>query len=367
MENNNQTWESFILTFPFWIFLKMHPIQKTGLVENKTRQVNLGHDFKACYSINWHGRKARVYLPFRSAPANYLPMPVPEPAVIKKTGLRFKPDVVFPRLAIVLLPAMDENSEPRAQIERDESWSCMPEPFPMDSMRIDIQGAEDGLAAAQGLARLILRHIRLETEQWWITRSMDAYTTYVRAIFKTDPEGLSYHRPYTEMRGLWGFERPLTPEGWYRVIGLVINDVAPDFAQELLMDAYFHCHSNNLDNAIMFAAIACENAVENACSQIWERKHGGTSKFKRDKVLRSNNKLPNNLSKDLERFVGRDFSNDDPESFKLIQELWILRGKVAHGGHAIVRRENKTRRVTFDVARELLSAARNCLNWLKTL
>lgn len=240
-------WGSFILTFPFWIYTTRSPALPAKVVRV-------------------HGGTMRLFAPFRSGPANYLPMPVAPLDAIPFPAPGRSPLPAGARIMrIAAVPPLDRDAEGKAQIvlAMKPSWGERPDPFPMDSLRLDIEGAYADLGTASSLARLVLRGIRVQTKQWWITRSADALTTYVQLGWGTDAEGAvrSEPEPYTSGRAVYGFEQSLDPQRWDTAVCAFETGEPPSLADELLLDAFFHAAAGDLGSAIMAAAVGCENAA----------------------------------------------------------------------------------------------------------
>jgi hypothetical protein len=131
-----------------------------------------------------------------------------------------------------------------------------------------------------------------------------------------------------------------------------------------MLDAHFHAVTSEHRQLVLDAAAAIESLKERVFEKFWSESNDGV--YRRGKVLAGYD-LPRHLDKDLYRICGRSFKVEQPKAFRAIEWLWDARGNVAHGDGAFYREQGVRINVTDDNGRQLLSAARTCIQWLSQL
>ena len=342
--------ESWLFSFPFWLIVDRSSMPQTVETEIK-------------------GLKVRIYPPFRSGAANFIPMPFVDPLMIPfKEGTR--PDIAsnykifrlasFPRLQV------NEQSKTGVQLLWGEEWENQLNEFPKDSLRLDMEGSHDLPDLAQDLVLRLLQLLRVRTGQWWITRSTDALLGYIRNSFPVTESGAPLEPPlgYASARTVSGFEKPIDDAIWKAAITDLANLVDIDESRLMLLDVYYHAAARDFRLALLDAATAAEQAAEVTFERLWCAKT--TSKFKRGRVMPGDG-LPDYISADMKRFIGRSYSNEHPGNFARIEDLWLARGSVAHGGLAAWTRNGQRNVVNNEVAANFAVTVRHCIEWLESL
>ena len=110
--------EAGLYTFPFWLYVD-------------TRTPMLGRELLKGGSL------IRFYPPFRSASANFMPMPRIRPEAVPFLS-EVKPNSLLPMLHVVTLPIFQPDGGPGTIALLSDQWGEKPKIFPMDSLRIDL-------------------------------------------------------------------------------------------------------------------------------------------------------------------------------------------------------------------------------------
>lgn len=317
-----------------------------------------------------HGRWVRFYPPFRSAEANELPMPhiVPTQVPLPERPTRiFADDPKLFRMAGVPLLGSDDNGQTRIVVALGPAWTERPAPFPMDSIRVDIEGTFDSTPEyPQFLIDQFLGVLRHCTRQWWLGHSIHGLVGYVRGGFGVDSSGNPLTEPdgFAGTRTVYGFEQPLTGKMWQDAIARMSDDYEPPEEDVLLLDAYYHLATGDLRRCVIDAATASEQAKDRAFESIWRRR--SKEVYKRGRLI-TGYEIPQHVSADMQRAVGRSFEIDHPDSFEWLEHLWDARGSIAHGGRLHFRSSGAEIRVNGANARSMVRAAEVCLAWLAQL
>lgn len=344
--------QALLYSFPFWILCE------------KTNEF-------CVEEIEIHGTLIRVYPPFRSGKPNFTPMPPIAPNAIPFCkGQAPNIDPNFKLINISVLPGLRNRGKPSyLKLVWGEEWDDIPEVMPMDSLRIDIlnQGDETKNKLASEYVSRLLSRLRNESNQWWIDRSVASILGNLRASFKISNEGAALEVPYGHSSGRspFGFERLITNELWNKSIFFAKESQEHHEEDVLVLDAYFLTATGDLRRAILDAATAAEMGKDRAFERIWKKKNKG-KKFRRGKIL-SGYELPIHLNYDLEKLAGVSFAKTHPKDAILIERLWKLRGKVAHGLPLTFSSAKGTVKLEDEAMAEMISAVRILNTWLVSL
>lgn len=250
--------------------------------------------------------------------------------------------------------------------------TSMEEPMiapPMDSLRIDViplaEGPPPG-SEVNNVLRAFLSNLRVASGQWWITRSIDPLLGWQWNSFRCDKYGKPMAPPDADVaaRTPSGHERPISEITWNQALAATECGDDPEFHEVLMLDAHFFAVTSEYRQLVLDASTACENLKERVIKKLWSASHDGV--YRRGKVLKGYD-LPAHLDKDLQKICGRSFKDEKSDAFRSIEWLWDARGNVAHGEGAFYRDQGVRVNVSDDNAKQLLNAARTCINWLYQL
>ncbi len=303
----------------------------------------------------------RIYPFFRSGPANFNSSPPIDLSQVSLPAGNGLIDISAPRYLpwLTTIPSLSGEPTGSAILTMAPTWDTKPRFFPMDSIRIDILGSHPKPPGfSNGLVTRLLRHIRVQTRQWWIGIEYPTGTEYyLRQIipisrsgaFEGTPEG---NASFTTPRG---DEIPLDRTIWDEVITDTKKNRMVEVYEDLLLDARYHAAKNEIRRSIIDLAVACEQACEATFLRFIE--HRKMPSFRRGKYY-SGNDLTKHLNQDLHRLSGFSLDAEIPETGEHISELWSLRGDLAHGRHQDLPREKLS---------TLIQAAEDCVRWLDGL
>lgn len=326
--------------------------------------------------IAFQGGRARIYPLFRSAPANWIPMPkvairsVPFPSSFTVPTLRSGPEY-FECLSV--LPAPDGFSPSGVAIQAiagDEGGPTSPTQPRKDSLRIDFVPGSTLRAAEQDLhtlANLLMANLRSITKQWWISRSSDVLVGWMRNQMAIDVSGAPLNVPEIMVsRGMSpsGFERTLDAKMWGKALDAISSNLEPPLYKELLLDSTYHLASKDYRRVVLDCAGACEMVKDALFERIWHTLHKGT--FRKSRVFKGYD-LPVHVDRDLKALCDLSFALADPSSYQEIENLWDARGNVAHGQRPYYRRDNISFELDNPKCAKLINASWIFCEWANEL
>lgn len=312
--------------------------------------------------------KVRIYPPFRSAPANYLPMPPIAPSEIPfikgATRLPASASATFRTLSVGPVLSVDGVTAPSsAHWQMGPDWGeNAPRTFPMDSLRIDVLTTGKRGTVAEELATDLLSHLRWRSRQWWIGRSMDSLAGYLRqiALIRDDGTFISSPVPHAQFRTAGVHEIPITDSVWQVVAEGLNQSLEVPIHELLLNDGQFFAATNDVRRSILDSATACEYVKDMTAERLWRVANPG-QRYRRNKVLQGH-ELPQHIAR-LERLSGRSLEGEFPGSIAGIVRLWVARNNVAHGQPPRVSGVP----VNGKEASELNWVSRTCIDWMRSL
>jgi len=342
-----QTGEAGLYTFPFWLYVDtLTPLPASTLKKS--------------------GALIRIYPPFRSALANFMPMPKIKPEEIPCLP-DARPKNPLSLIQLVTLPTFQPDGGPGTITLWSDQWGEKLNIFPMDSMRIDLISSPQSDFTLQSILHKLLERLRVRSAQWWILRSVDAFLGYKRSSFSIKRNGtpIDIGHGTVNARIPFGFEKPIDKNIWMASIHDIGKEMETPPYEMLFFDAYYYLARSDLRSMVISAATASEQATETTFARLWETLNNG-QKFNRGRVMTSYD-LPMHLSRDLKRFTGRSFEQEFPTEFAEIRKLWDARGRVAHGGKAHFICNGNIIILDEFQAKKMLVAVRNCIDWLQQL
>lgn len=340
---------SYLLSFPFWIAVDQR-------------------DTLPIREIEYRGHSFRVYPPFRSSADNEVPFPairaerIPSrshvPPLTSAEGL-------LPTALAYRYPPQEEGAEnwPVTIIWSEESDDGFPDwYFPTDSLRLDgwpIAGIEDRVT---DVIQSLIDQLRLTTKQWWIGRSAASLLSYYRNSIQVTVNGRAAGDPETSAASprVRGDESAVTPAVWENALDAVEEGRRPPEYKFQILDARYFAAIGDIRRSVLDSAIACEEAIRLTYERLWPDEG---PQFRTGRVWEGTG-IDDYLSDDLERYVGRSYRDEHPESFRRIEDLWKARGNIAHGGDANFRRDGQVHRVDQDTAWSFQDAVERCITWL---
>lgn len=345
---------SYLASFPFWVY------------------VARSADSPVIHELEYRGSHLRVYPPFRSGPANLLPMPYINGCEVPFQGSarpEISPDFSPMALAVIPTLGVDESHGASLLTVWGEEWDDPPDPFPMNSLRIDVLTAPRDSAGevARSLLDSLLSQIRVTTRQWWICHSVHPLVGYVRNEFAITVDGRPCEQPagLGQGRTVTGNERPLTESSWLTVLTEVAHEVQVPLHQELYLDGRYFTAAHDYRRAVVDFAIACEHAKEQTFERLYIEASSGRAEYRRSRILTGHN-LPRHLSGSLRRF-GQSYEDEHPEQFRALEDLWHARGNVAHGRAPSFRRGGAVYHVDEGECKRFAAAVDHCIRWLGEL
>lgn len=334
---------ALVATYPFWIF-----VDRSARLEPHTVEIQ--------------GVSVRVYPPFRTSPANHLPLPDVKPKAIPfldEAASRYSSQVALAPLAVVpnLL-----NGEPNL-IWGDEWTSGLP-CLPMDAMRLDVFPAAGGPVCASVMHRII-GLLRYRTRQWWIGNSLAGMVDTIRCGFFVQADGSPMERPHSRASTskLFGDEQCLNAEIWEGVLDELRSERCIPLPSDLLLDARWFAVGGNRHRALLEAAIAAETETKQTFVRVLKRK--GIA-FKAGKHLRGHS-LADWVDGDLKRVTGLTYRTRSDNKIDWIRRLWSVRGRIAHGLPAAYLANKRLVEVDDDALIVFLHAAEHLVDWLQSL
>lgn len=343
--------QTYLFTLPFWIYIDRE-------VPPKVRE------------LNRDGTTIRIYPPFRSAAANYFPLPAINPLCIPYTPTatrttippyHFAPTVIIPLLT-------DGKGFPVLAIQTHE-WDKPPRTFPMDSLRIDVLDPAVDLSVANDVVTRLLEALRCHSGQWWIGHSVAVFPGFLRQYFPVASDGSIQFQGESKrtarVRTVDGSEAVIDHELWNRAVADVSAGSEPALSALLLLDARYHGYAGDFRRGILDAAIACEQAKEAAFERTWRALHPGQL-YKRGRVLKGYD-LDMHLDRDLKKLCGRSYREEFPRHWSSVGHLWSTRGNVAHGEGVFYRSAGTRVHVGEPEFQNIVRAADHCVRWLQRL
>lgn len=337
--------ESFVYTFPFWLYVKL-PMN----LETK--------------ELTFSRIPLRIYPPFRSGQANFIPMPYVNPHSIPflpNSRPNIAPD--FRPLSLAAIPVFDR----RILLTWEDKWGDVPpNPFPMDSLRVDVIVAERQEPIGEQVLRTFLRILRTRTRQWWVGHSVHGLVGHLRNVFPIRDRGEPLALPEGRTRGrtVDGDELPIEPIIWEASLGDLEQGITPPLYLELLLDGRYFGSIGDYRRAVVDLAMACEQAKDLAFERLWTTSSPGAP-FHRGRVM-SGYDLPEHLDRDLKRF-SHSYKEQHPDKFATLSELWDARGNIVHQGTAIFRRAGVGIEVDENACQNFVRGASHCVQWLESL
>ena len=317
----------------------------------------------------------RIYPMFRSASANWVPMP---PIRISEIpfldGRRYKglisAEGLLPTLATYPKFGEAKVDPTSMDVVVGPIWEDGQEPvaFPYDSLRIDVlplPGSEPGSVNPMTVVRRLLGHVRCLTGQWWITRATDVLSGWTRNEVSIDKYGALQGDFVLRGSGrtAGGEERPVVSAIWAKAVRDTEAGVDPPIADQLLLDADYYLASYDLRRCILDAATACEVQRDQTFRKIWDSKL--TSKYRKGRLI--GNDITAHLSHQLAKHCGRSLAIEQPALFENLKELWLARGNVAHGRSPSFVRNGVREEITDETAKLKIMSAHRCIMWMRSL
>ncbi len=345
------TGTSFLFSFPFWIFV------------NRDSSLSI-------QKFHFSGANIRIYPPFRSGQANFIPMPYIDPHAIPfRAGeeIEFAPD--FRILSVTTIPGLDSEGRPTAFAVWESDWQCPPRAFPMDSLRLDVYAGSNAARVSMEVRNQLMSLLRWRSRQWWINRSVDALLGQLRNTFPVTPRGRPLDQPEGEsqFRTFHGDEQIIDEHLWLQVINDIRNGIQVPAEEMLLLDAKFYMNSGDVRRAVLDAAGACEIAKDEAFERLWP-KYGTGKQYRRGRVTQAKGyDLDRHISSGMKEYAGRSYADEQPTMFKAIEDLWNARGNIAHGHENVFYRNGKRYVVNQEVALKFAIAVEDCVHWLQAL
>lgn len=327
---------SHLFTYPYWIFVDTTislPITEISLEDNLVR----------------------IYPPFRSGKANFLPMPFINPRNIP--SIHPITVLIDPRTKdLAVIPRFDRQPDGTFSLTfySSNDWGTPPIKFPMDSIRVDVLGDKEDSYLVYDVVEKLLKQLRWRSNQWWIGRSSDVLSGHKRNSFDISEKGepLSVLQGIVRARTLSDFEKAIDVPIWQSAIADIQNANEAPLYDVLLLDARYFAAANDIRRSLLDSATACELAKNMT--------------FERLNLPKDGTDLIKHISEKLEEKINRSYKTEEPDNFKIIKDLWVARGNIAHGK---IEYRYEGQPVVIDKERcfKFAEAAENCVRWLEKL
>lgn len=343
---------SYLFTYPFWIFV------------DKESPPNIRE-------INAEDYLLRLYPPFRSGPANFIPSPdVNLHTIPFIPGKKPQMDLGVKQVSsLAIFPTLVKGRGGNAGVHTawGPDWAKLEAEMresPMDSLRIDIVGSsaiDENVAdqAVRNAGSDLIRVLRWRSRQWWIGRSVDALVGYLRIRFAALSDGTPIEKiesapKYGSVSRARGDELAITAALWDSAVqDLRVQTTVPLHAL-LLLDAIYFEAISDLTRSVLDCAAACELVKDTAYSRKGWPKSGYD--------------LPEHIGNNLERFLsGHSYERDHPSHFAIVRNLWDARGNITHSAQAQYRVAGQVVKVDSTRTKEFITSAEHCIAWLNTL
>lgn len=337
---------AYLFTFPYWLYIDRKNPPKVKLVSRN----NVG---------------LRIYPPFRSGVANFIPMPPVAPKAVPflKKARPLPPDAPKYFSTYVGVPLLATSSSDTGNVFNTISphWpKSLPRSFPMDSVRIDLLAPDTSGKLVQDFLEDLIEHLRYRSRQWWIGRSLDPLLGNLRHIAPIVYNGTFIKPPeaHGRFRTAYGDESMIDDTMWDLVMEDLANNVSVPVYDILLQDGRYFAGSHDMRRSILDSATACEQVKDLTAERIWQRVNP-EKKYRRGKVLRGYD-LSDHINRDIKRITGRSYKDEHTSEAQDIEILWRLRNSVAHGSSP------KLDGLPIDdkIAMRLNFAAGHCVRWL---
>jgi len=257
-----------------------------------------------------------------------------------------------------------------ARLVWDPEWTESPRIFPMDSLRIDVFGADQDKAEDIGseVVSRFVQLLRCRSRQWWIEQVVDVGNLRGRLSVLENGLPTGGQQPIIRGRGgaVCGDEKAVDDAMWQLTINEVERGAIAPLYDLLVLDARYFAITSNIRRSVLDAAVACEQARDVHFERLWNTKT--SSSYKRGRVINGNN-LPDHLSRDLFKLTNdtHSYEKEYPAEFATIKNLWDSRGNVAHGKPAQYIEARKSHVIDGSKAVEFSKTAEHCARWLESL
>lgn len=166
----------------------------------------------------------------------------------------------------------------------------------------------------------LMRHIRIETGQWWAGRREVPATPAIQTTFEMAREDFYNGRIHSRSPGIFIHDpvvKAVNHEIFLKGLSAFKNAKAPDPDKAALSDVIFYYAQGDF---LLCLLLAC-NAVERLRDDIYAA-IGARAK---------DTDLLKHLSSRLETIAGRNLKTERPDLFTFAEDLWTARGNMAHG------------------------------------
>ena len=341
---------SFLFSFPFHIF-----------VDNTTPLT--------IKEITVDDSLVRIYPPFRSGKANFIPMPeinVQKIPFVKGVVHRIDSNFKIPNLVVV--PQIESGKHSLLPTDRpDEQFKSAF--MPMDSLRIDViaQPASKARNVCFKSVSNLIQIIRVNTNQWRMEQMSDA--GLLRATFNILKDGKPLEKPWGEGKGTTFGEKELSLNEviWQQSITELENGLIPVPYKLIILDAKYLSLLGDIRRSVLDATIACEQARDVQFERLFQSQNAGKP-FRISKFL-SNHSLPTHLSNDLLKLSNgkHSYEQAEPERFEKIEDLWNVRENIAHRRPNQFYRDGIQYEINSENLKIYIEAVEHCIDWLENI
>jgi hypothetical protein len=300
------------------------------------------------------GVKFKFHSPYKTFPFNF--DFIPKPFNYRLPNGEIKPLPSLKNVAVYPVYSESTNeqigftmqSSPNYELEKQTPFvppntefpKKLPRYFvPVDTIRYDTD--IDHMNSPRML-KTFINHLRNFSGQWWIGKiHVDAVGVSVIGkiqINNTISNCKSASGMYTFQAD---FGKPITVDMWKRALKAIAEEDELNISQSLLMDAHYELFASNYRGVVLNLANAIDIAINKFFIKIWtEEKGKPIDEFDRKifvKLYKINKKIsdtfiPGLITEFTSELISRNYKNEFPVKFKIIDEFW--RGKrnpVAHG------------------------------------
>jgi len=233
---------------------------------------------------------------------------------------------------------------------------------------VDIWNKVDPTSASFQFLRRLLAWCRHRTEQAWIGVYEPHTDPVVQASFAIDTESSALSTPwrYGVTGGTTPNMRPLSSELWQQAFAAAMRGESPPTYWSLFHDASIHRAEYRSDLAVLAFALSLEVARDTLFEKFAPTKvRQGLGTVLAGPFQGTDVKA--HLSHVLDKVRKRSLEREEPQTWLLIDQLWVARHHVAHGRPPVYQTSKGLKRVGDDDLGRWYAAVRNTLQWMENL
>lgn len=204
--------------------------------------------------------------------------------------------------------------------------------LPCSAIQIDIDAKSEELASkiASHLHRTWMRETRRLTRQYWIGFFPTYFESFLRTAFKVGEDYQLQDEPFTHAQFTSSDPSTLLldEELWEQSWNNLIDEPFPSSLDHLLDGRHLAATGEKYKSILSLAT-----SIERTKYTIWEHlfRRGLCDRNDHKNAMNDTSKPERYFSELLEKRVGRNLAKENSDLSLLIETIWIIRGKIAHG------------------------------------